>query len=312
MLMKYVFVDNDDARSVWPDIFRPDRPDIVLWFLATLVIALFPAKAVANPVDEFPEDAKIISIGGTLTEIVYALGAGDRLIARDTTSTYPAEAQNLPDVGYMRNLSPEGILSLRPEAILLDQQSGPASTIEILENAGVPMVEVAEHFTREGINEKILKIGHALHKQEKAQQLIATVDEEFAKNDALLKDLPHTKRILFVLTIQNGRLMAAGKNTAADGIIKLAGATNAIDGFNGYKLLTDEAIIGARPDLILLMAHSATNTTVDDINKIPAIETTPAFKKRAIKQMDGLYLLGFGPRTPIAIREVIQTLYKSE
>ena len=201
--MKYVFADNDYARSVWPDIFRPDLRGIVLWFVATLVIVLFPAIAIANPVDEFPEGAKIISIGGTLTEIVYALGGGDRLIARDTTSTYPAEAQKLPDVGYMRNLSP-------------------------------------------------------------------------------------------------------------DGIIKLAGATNAIDGFNGYKLLTDEAIIEARPDLILLMAHSATSTTVDDIYKIPAIETTPAFKNKAIKQMDGLYLLGFGPRTPLAIREVIQTLYKSE
>ena len=310
--MKYVFADNDYARSIWPDIFRPNLCGIILWFVSTLVIVLFPVIAIANPVDEFPENAKIISIGGTLTEIVYALGAGDRLIARDTTSTYPAEAQKLPDVGYMRNLSPEGILSLRPKAILLDQQSGPASTIEILKNSGVPMLEVAEHFTREGINEKILKIGHALHEGQKAQQLIETVDEEFAKNDALLKDLPQTKRILFVLTIQNGRLMAAGKNTAADGIIKLAGATNAIDGFHGYKLLTDEAIIEARPDLILLMAHSATSTTVDDIYKIPAIETTPAFKNKAIKQMDGLYLLGFGPRTPLAIREVIQTLYKSE
>ena len=105
--------------------------------------------------------------------------------------------------------------------------------------------------------------------------------------------------------------MAAGKDTAADGIIRLSGARNAIDGYNGYKLLTDEAIINSSPDLILMMGHSGISATVEDLYKIPAVETTPAFKHKAIKQMDGLYLLGFGPRTPLAVREVIDALYKN-
>lgn len=276
------------------------------------IIILFVSPVHAKQADDLPDNAKIISIGGALTEIVYALGAEKQLIARDTTSNYPEEAKQLPDVGYMRNLSPEGILSLGPEAILLDQASGPASTIEILENAAVPMVEVPEHFTREGISEKIAKIGHALHKESEAQALINKVEGEFAENDKLLAKVKEKKRILFALSVQNGRLMAAGKHTAADGIIQLSGAINAVEGYNGYKLLTDEAIISAAPDLILMMGHAGIGATTDDVYDIPAIKSTPAYKNRAVKQMDGLYLLGFGPRTPLAVREVITTLNKEE
>lgn len=269
-------------------------------------------SAQAKQADEVPEGAKIISIGGAVTEIVYALGAGKQLIGRDTTSSYPKEAQKLPDVGYMRTLSPEGILSLGPEAILLDQSSGPASTIEILRNAAVPMVEIPEHFTRKGIIEKISKIGYALHRQPQAQALIKKIDDEFAKNDALLAKYNGKKRILFVLSVQNGRLMAAGQNTAADGIIQLSGAINAVNGYDGYKLLTDEAVISAAPDLILMMGDARISATPEDIYNIPAIATTPAYKNKAIKQMHGLYLLGFGPRTPLAVREVITALNKDE
>lgn len=281
---------------------------IVACLVSTSMTLFLPA--LAKKVDDFPVGAKIISIGGAVTEIVYALGSEKQLIARDTTSSYPTEAKKLPDVGYMRTLSPEGVLSLGPEAILLDQGSGPASTIEILENAAVPMVEVPEHFTREGIREKIATVGRALHKETEAEALITKVEDEFKKNDALLEKYSEKKRILFVLSVQNGRLMAAGKNTAGDGVIKLSGAVNAVDGYDGYKLLTDEAIISAAPDLILMMGHAGISATPDQIFEIPAIQTTPAYKNRAVKQMDGLYLLGFGPRTPLAVREVITALNK--
>lgn len=310
MAIKYFFSFQNFCRGDWRFIFQTTALNAVtaLFFLMSTTVSI----AVAKPADEFPEGAKFISIGGALTEIVYALGAEKQLLARDTTSTYPTDAQKLPDVGYMRNLSSEGILSLEPEAILLDQGSGPVSTIEILESAAIPVVEIPEHYSQEGIREKISKIGHALHKETEAQALIKKVDDEFAKNNALLKKSTKTKRILFVLTVQNGRMMAAGRNTAADSIIKLAGATNAIEGYNGYKLVTDEAIIEAAPDLVLMMGHAGVSATPDDIFNIPAIQTTPAYKNRAVKQMDGLYLLGFGPRTPLAVREVITTLNQDE
>ncbi|MCT6870702.1 MAG: ABC transporter substrate-binding protein [Bartonella sp.] len=256
-------------------------------------------------------------MGGSLTEIVYALGAENRLIARDTTSHYPPDATKLPDVGYMRNLSPEGVLSLSPDGILLIEGSGPPSTIEILAHAEVPMVIIPEHFTQNGVIQKILKVGQALHQNEQAKKLTDRIEYDFSENDKLLNKITQAKRvspkrILFVMTIQNGRIMAAGKNTAADGMIALSGGTNAVTDYDGYKLINDEAIINAAPDFILMMSHAGSTTTIDQVLALPAIQMTPAGKNKAVIQMDGLYLLSFGPRTASAARDVINVLYKDE
>lgn len=282
-----------------------------------LLPVVFNMSVLARTVSELPEQGKFVSIGGSLTEIVYALGAENRLIARDTTSHYPPDATKLPDVGYMRNLSPEGVLSLSPDGILLIEGSGPPSTIEILAHAEIPMVIIPEHFTQNGVIQKILKVGEALHQNEQAKKLADRVEHDFSENDKLLNKITQTKRgspkrILFVMTIQNGRIMAAGKNTAADGMIALSGGTNAVTDYDGYKLITDEAIINAAPDFILMMSHAGSTTTIDQVLALPAIQMTPAGKNKAVIQMDGLYLLSFGPRTASAARDVINVLYKDE
>ena len=282
-----------------------------------LLPVVFNMSVLARTVSELPEQGKLVSIGGSLTEIVYALGAENRLMARDTTSHYPPDASKLPDVGYMRNLSPEGVLSLSPDGILLIEGSGPPSTIEILAHAEVPMVIIPEHFTQNGVIQKILKVGQALHQNEQAKKLADRIEYDFSENDKLLNKITQTKRvspkrILFVMTIQNGRIMAAGKNTAADGMIALSGGTNAVTDYDGYKLINDEAIINAAPDFILMMSHAGSTTTIDQVLALPAIQMTPAGKNKAVIQMDGLYLLSFGPRTASAARDVINVLYKDE
>lgn len=282
-----------------------------------LLPVVFNMSVLARTVSELPEQGKLVSIGGSLTEIVYALGSENRLIARDTTSHYPPDASKLPDVGYMRNLSPEGVLSLSPDGILLIEGSGPPSTIEILAHAEVPMVIIPEHFTQNGVIQKILKVGQALHQNEQAKKLTDRIEYDFSENDKLLNKITQAKRvppkrILFVMTIQNGRIMAAGKNTAADGMIALSGGTNAITDYDGYKLINDEAIINAAPDFILMMSHAGSTTTIDQVLALPAIQMTPAGKNKAVIQMDGLYLLSFGPRTALAARDVINVLYKDE
>lgn len=282
-----------------------------------LLPVVFNMSVLARTVSELPEQGKLVSIGGSLTEIVYALGAENRLMARDTTSHYPPDASKLPDFGYMRNLSPEGVLSLSPDGILLIEGSGPPSTIEILAHAEVPMVIIPEHFTQNGVIQKILKVGQALHQNEQAKKLADRIEYDFSENDKLLNKITQTKRvspkrILFVMTIQNGRIMAAGKNTAADGMIALSGGTNAVTDYDGYKLINDEAIINAAPDFILMMSHAGSTTTIDQVLALPAIQMTPAGKNKAVIQMDGLYLLSFGPRTASAARDVINVLYKDE
>jgi len=105
---------------------------------------------------------RIVSIGGSLTEIIYALGEQSRLIARDTTSTFPPEANLLPDIGYIRALSPEGVLSVDPKLVIALEGAGPPEAVKILQAAEVPFVSIPEIYSRNGIVDKILAVGEAL------------------------------------------------------------------------------------------------------------------------------------------------------
>jgi len=258
------------------------------------------------------DTSRLVSVGGDVTEIIYALGEESRLIARDTTSTYPQAALKLPDVGYMRALSPEGILAMNPTAIIAVEGSGPQEALTVLRNASVPFETVPSPFTRDGIIAKINRVGALLGVQDKAKALEEKVaaDLDAAITDAEKRPEAERKRVLFILSAQNGRIMASGTGTAADGVIKLAGAVNAVGAFPGYKPLTDEAIIEAKPDLILMMDRGdGDGTRSEDLLAQPAIALTPAGEKKAIIRMDGIYLLGFGPRTAAAVRDLNTAIY---
>ncbi|GAA4659947.1 heme/hemin ABC transporter substrate-binding protein [Bartonella pachyuromydis] len=282
--------------------------DIFFTFIL-LFSALLSQQVIAEPTTQFSKNARIVSIGGSLTEIIYELGAQNQLVARDSTSVYPQEALKLPVLGYMRALSPEGVLSLAPEGILLIEGSGPASTIDILKKTSVPIVIVPENYSRENVIEKIRIVGKAIHREEQAAALIEKLSRDFVDNDALLAKVTEPKRVLFVLSVQNDSVMASGTDTAADGMIKLSGGINAITDYKGYKLLNGEALLKANPDVILLVKHGEKSTNIEKILAIPAVQATTAAKNRAIAQMDVMYLLGFGPRTADASRELINIFY---
>lgn len=256
-----------------------------------------------------------MSLGGSVTEIVAALGEEDRLVGRDTTSTVPEAVRALPDLGYVRALSPEGVLSVRPDLILAEEGAGPLATVELLQSGGVPFVTVPDAFNAEGVAERIRIVGKALGAQDRAEALAARVTEGLAQVAAEARDRPHP-RVLFVLAADGGRILASGTGTAADAMIRLAGGVNAVDAFEGYKPLTSEALAGAAPEVILMMNRGAGDpeSEPDDDKAIagllanPAVAATPAGRERRMVRMDGLYLLGFGPRTADAARDLSRAL----
>lgn len=269
------------------------------------IFSLFAIFLAAPHADEQP--SRIVSLGGSVTEIVYALGQGDRLVARDTTSNYPPEANDLPDVGYIRRLSAEGVLSVGPDLILAEEGAGPPEVVAQLHQAGVPMVDVVETPTVEAIRQKILTVGKALGTEPGAKALADKVMQDLKA--ALETPVSTDKSVLFILSMQGGRIMASGHDTAADGMIRLVGATNAMEGFSGYKTVTGEAVIEAAPDVILMMDRSGDHAMADDdLFAHPAIATTPAGENRAVIRMDGMRLLGFSVRTPEAAQELIAAL----
>lgn len=308
-----------------------DRRGLVLACLAAVAFWIYALPALSSVQTSYTETSfekapykqtsqqpaastsRVLSIGGSVTEIVYALGQEHRLVARDSTSTYPAAAEDLPDVGYMRALSAEAMLSVEPELILSEQGAGPRETIDLLQAARIPFVTIPDDYSAAGVVAKIRAVGDALGVPDEAEKLARDVDAQLNEitaraNSRAGADAP--KRVLFILSTQSGRLMASGTGTAADGIISLAGGVNAVTEFAGYKQLTDEAVSAAAPDVILMMDRGGNHGMDDDaLFAMPALATTPAAQNRSVVRMDGLYLLGFGPRTAQAARDLSEALY---
>jgi len=256
------------------------------------------------------DPARIVSIGGAITEILYALGFEDRLAGVDATSLYPPAAlRDKPNVGYMRQLSAEGVLGLNPSLVLAVQGSGPKETMDVLEAAKVPLVLVPESFSETGLLDKIKLVGHAMGADKRAECLTAAVADDLAQLRELRAKVTKPVRVMFVMSLLNGRAMAAGKNTAANEIIALAGAVNAIDSYDGYKIINDEAIVAAKPDVVLSIARAKDALEAEAVYLHPAFALTPVAANKAFISMDGLYLLGFGPRTAAAARDLSIQLY---
>ncbi len=258
-----------------------------------------------------PDARRIVSIGGTITEILYALGAEERIVARDSTSVYPAAVNAKPDVGYMRQLSAEGILGQKPDLILLEEGSGPPPVLDILKASEVPTVTISTPPQADKIGQKIRDVGAAVGLADKAEALAAKTEAELKALAEEIATVPGPKKkVLFVLSLTSNRIMAGGADTEAGAAIEMAGAINAAPTISGYKPLSDEAVIAARPDVVLtLISGPGHGITPEKVFSMPSMQTTPAAADKALVSMDGLLLLGFGPRTPEAVRSLAAQIY---
>lgn len=278
----------------------------VLW----LGMAAAFAAPIAVPAARAQKPPRIVSVGSSLTEIFYALGAENMLVGVDSTSMFPAAARALPQVGYMRALSAEGVLALKPTLIMATTAAGPAATLEQLKSTGIEVMILPDLYDYDSVIKKIEAIGKVTARTAEAEALIARGRSDMAALKARLAGATGKPRVLFLLSMSGGAPQAAGRDTAADGIIRLAGGVNAIDGYSGYRPLTPESVIASRADFVLMPRQSVEAMGgVQAVLDQPALSRTPAGRSGKLLQFDALLLLGFGPRTPQAATELAAALH---
>jgi iron complex transport system substrate-binding protein len=286
-------------------MIRPSLASLHLGLIAGLGVAALATFALADT-----PKPRVVSLGGSVTETIVALGAEDLLVGRDSTSNYPESVLALPDVGYIRALSPEGVLSLTPDLILSEDGAGPVEAVAVLQAGGIPFVTMPGSFSAQGVLDKITSVAAALNLEAEGAALADKTAVGFAAAAARADAVTAPQSVLFVISLQGGRVMAGGEGSSAAGIIALAGGVNAVSGFDGYKQITDEAVIAAAPDVILMMDRGGDLALLaDDVLATPALAATPAAKAGRIIRMDGMLLLGFGPRTPDAALALNAALY---
>ena len=255
------------------------------------------------------DSSRIVTLGGTITETVFALGAGDRIVGVDASSSFPEAVNRLPKVAYHRRLSAEGVLSLAPTLIIATTEAGPPEAIAQLEGAGVEVLVLPHEPTVAGAVAKIEGIAAALDLEARGARLIRTLEEDLRRVRSSVPTAARA-RVLFLYARGQGTLMVAGGETAAETMIGLAGGDNAVQGYSGYKPLTSEAAVAAAPDVVLLMDSGLESVGgAEGLWALPGLELTPAGRQGRVLAMDGLLLLGFGPRLGEAALALNRALY---
>ena len=258
------------------------------------------SAAPSAPVGATP---RLVVVGGPVTEIVFALGAGDRVVGVDTSSQYPEATAKLPRVGYQRQLAAEGILGLGPTRVLLTEEAGPPEAIAQLEQAGVSIVKVPGADSIAEAAARIRVVGEALGRGEAAEVLAADVTTRAEAARARAASRAPRPRALFLYARGPGTLLVGGAGSSAAALLELAGADNAGAGLQGFAPLTAEAASSSAPEVIVVPAKGlASLDGVDGVLRQPGLAETPAGAARRVVGVDDLLALGFGPRLPEALK----------
>ncbi len=244
------------------------------------------------------EPRRVVSIGTSITETVCALGAGARLVGVDSSSRdYIAEVATVPRVGAFRTISAEGIVSLKPNLVLATIDAGPPEAIIQLRQAGVAVEVLPRNYTLDEVKASVRQISRTLQLSARGEELVASIDRDMARVIAKRARIRWKPRVIFCglgPNMPGGNI--SGTNTRIGEMIQLAGGVNAITGFEGFRPMTEEGVIAAAPDIIVITQRSFERAGgVDGILRLPGVALTPAGKNRRIVSVSDMYFQGFGP-----------------
>lgn len=247
------------------------------------------------------EAKRLVSLNGTITEVLFALGADKELVAIDVTSTFPAQTEKITHLGHVRGVTAESILGVKPTHVLAFEDELNPQLKQQLEKAKIKVVVFKRDFTVESTKHVIAEIAGWLDQQPAAKTLIGRIDDDLQS----VKRPAKAPRVLFVYARGTGTMMVAGDNTQMASMIRLAGGQNATGGFDDFKPLTAEAVVAANPDVILMFDSGKSSLSdTGGVLAIPGVSATNAGKNKAVIAMDGQLLSGFGPRVGQAVAQL--------
>ena len=257
--------------------------------------------------------SRVVVAGGSLTEILYFLGEEDKIIALDVTSNYPKETSSLPSIGYVRNLSAEGLISMDPSIIIGEDDMGPPAVIKQVRKTSYDLRIIQETRTLKGILEKIECVAGVLGVEKKAQDIISLElkpkIQRITKNRTKVADMG--TKVMLVLSMQSTSPIVAGSNTSGNGFINLIGAKNIFDSFEGWKSVSVESIIELNPDFIIIPQRNVhEGSDVRAITKSELFKHTNAGMKGNFIFDDAMAVTGFGPRTITSALKATEIILK--
>ena len=271
-------------------------------FASLILLMLAPgiAQAATEDVCLPAEDpSRVVVAGGSIAEMLYALEAGELIVAVDSTANYLPETKDLPSVGYVRNLSAEGILALKPSLILGEHDMGPAEVLNQISSVEVEVKRIEERHSTQGIIDKFVCIARVLDQEGAAREVLESKFVEIVtsleKTNVASADVP---RAALILNFVDNQPIVAGANTSGDGLLRMAGAENVFSDVEGWKPLSRELLIAANPEHIVLTERALKSIGgLQGMLSDPLLASTDALSTDNVHAYGGMSLLGFGLQT---------------
>lgn len=258
---------------------------------------------------------RIVPLTGSLSEVVFGLGLGGRVVARDITATFE-QARELPVVTRAHDVSAESVLSLKPTLVLAETTTGPAEAVAQIRAAGVPLVVLDPAKKLADVGTRIDKVAAALGVRAAGDRLRERTAQRL---DEVRKGIPgggaRKPRVAFLYLRGSASVyLMGGAGSGADSLIEAAGGVDA-GKESGLKKdftpLTSEALAKAAPDVILVMSKGLASVGgVDGLLKIPGVGQTPAGMDRRVASVDDGVLLNFGPRTDAVLKTLVEQIHE--
>jgi len=258
-----------------------------------------------------------VSAGGALSEWVTALGGESKLVGVDTTSQHPESLKALPSIGYQRQLSAEGILSLRPQVLVGTEEMGPPPVLAQIRGAGVQVEMFSAEPDLPSLKGTLDHLGKLLGSEAKANELFAGYAQALDQQKAWVAKVQATQKspgVLLLLGHAGGKPLIAGKDTAADWMLQHAGGHN-LATHTGYKPFSVESLAGLSPDVLVFADRALTGDAARAalFKENPILAATPAAKSGRVFELDPTLLVGgLGPRLPQSLVKLSQGFYPSQ
>jgi iron complex transport system substrate-binding protein len=257
--------------------------------------------------------SRIVSLSGDLTEILFALGVGDRVVAVDVTTTFPDEATGLPSVGFGQMLAAEAVLAVQPSVVLANDLTGPAEAIDQIRGAGVPVVVLNTGGSFDAVGHKIRTVAEMVGLANEGETLAAQVEAEIAAATTLAATAESTPRVAFIYTRGPQLMLLFGIGIGTNAMITGANAVDvgAESGIFGAAPLSAEALVSAAPEVIVFPEAGLQALGGFDalLGAVPGIAETPAGQSEAFLAYDEAYFFNLGPRVGMALMEFVLDLH---
>jgi iron complex transport system substrate-binding protein len=284
------------------------RNKILVIFLCILLINY---SEITTAKENKSKPLRIVSLGGIITETVFALGMGSSIVGVDVSSIYPSEANRITKVGYWRGLSAEGVLSLKPSLVLCTYDTGPETALKQIKKAGVTIYKTPGVFNIETAKSNVRNIASLVGKKSEGEELVKNIEDGYKQVQQRVGKLKRKYKTLFIY-FRGGKIMnVGGKGTPAHDMIELAGGENLGKNVKEWKNVTSEYFIANKPEVLVVTRTGLESIGgLEKLKELPGVSSIPAVKTGKVIVVDDLAFLGFGPRLNQSLNQLLDTYSK--